>query len=666
MRHLAFFTLLALFITIPVAPLAAQESLAIDITIYRDADSLTVFAPSAPYGIALQVTLPDGRTLTQSLVAYTAFRAAQPDVPACFRLERAGSDSPAPQDCQGIQIFIQSLTDGDVFWHDSTLNQDFTLMLVRDDQIYGVCAAGISRCTATFIPAPQEIALCDGAADLDNHEVLVVIATFRQISGNPLEPHYEWEIILDDAIAQLEGQVNARVVVIPQIIMSQEEALTISDCFNATLVIWGRVTAARVQSNYTAVARWSGIGEQPGQTNFQADQTLPQSVIDQLVIFVSLNGGDVEYILNFVLAQLIYFSENRTEAMPFLEQALNLAPNGREREMGVPAVYFYKGYIQQAFYNHLEAAISAYTNAIELEPDDELASILYNNRGFAYDDLHNYDQAVLDYAKAIEFNSELAAAYSNRGVVYYNLGDYARALADHNKAIDLDPFLAEPYNNRGNVYYSQGKYDLAIADYNQAIKLKADFVQPYNNLGVIYTEQEEYLLAIVNFKLALTINPNFASAYANRGLAYSRQGDYHQAITDYDQAIAINPSSANTYYNRGLAYANLQNYEQAIVDFSQVIALTPNDADAYNDRGIAYANQGSFTEAVADFNQVLNLIPDSVDAYGNLGIVYDMMGQANNALTAYRRYLELAGDSADPSVIARVAELEAATPIPTS
>ena len=59
--------------------------------------------------------------------------------------------------------------------------------------------------------------------------------------------------------------------------------------------------------------------------------------------------------------------------------------------------------------------IEYYTKAIGLNPQHAKA---YNNRGLAYADKGNYDQAIDNYTKATELDPKLAQAYYNRGVVY--------------------------------------------------------------------------------------------------------------------------------------------------------------------------------------------------------------------------------------------------------
>lgn len=39
----------------------------------------------------------------------------------------------------------------------------------------------------------------------------------------------------------------------------------------------------------------------------------------------------------------------------------------------------------------------------------------YNNRGFAYCEIGQYDQAISDLSKAVEIDPRLAQAYNNRG-----------------------------------------------------------------------------------------------------------------------------------------------------------------------------------------------------------------------------------------------------------
>ena len=223
-----------------------------------------------------------------------------------------------------------------------------------------------------------------------------------------------------------------------------------------------------------------------------------------------------------------------------------------------------------------ETAITHYTNAIELKPD---FVNVYNNRGNAYADKGELDNAIKDYNKAIQLiqrPSDLASAHNNRGSAYVDKGELDNAIKDYNKAVQLNPDYAEAYYNRGIAYADKGELDNAIGDYTQAIKLK----------------------------------PDFSHAYNNRGNAYNKKGDFENAINDHTTTIKLQPDDAEAYNNRGNAYAEKGDFENAIKDYTQAIELKLDYAEAYKNRGIAYARKGDSDAAVKDYNRLRELRPD--------------------------------------------------------
>jgi tetratricopeptide (TPR) repeat protein len=141
--------------------------------------------------------------------------------------------------------------------------------------------------------------------------------------------------------------------------------------------------------------------------------------------------------------------------------------------------------------------------------DDEV----HNNRGFAYCQIGQYDQAILDFSKAIEINPRLAHAYNNRGAAYLYKAQYDRAILDLSKAIEINPRLAHAYNNRGWAYIKMWQYDQAISDFNKTIEIDPRFVEAYFHRAIVYFLIEEYdksLLDVIKAqKLGYQIPPKF-------------------------------------------------------------------------------------------------------------------------------------------------------------
>ena len=61
----------------------------------------------------------------------------------------------------------------------------------------------------------------------------------------------------------------------------------------------------------------------------------------------------------------------------------------------------------------------------------------YNKRGIEFGMKGQYDQAILDFNKALEINPGYADAYYNRGIVYYSKKEYAKSWDDIKKAQGL-------------------------------------------------------------------------------------------------------------------------------------------------------------------------------------------------------------------------------------
>lgn len=106
--------------------------------------------------------------------------------------------------------------------------------------------------------------------------------------------------------------------------------------------------------------------------------------------------------------------------------------------------------------------------------------------------LSNFDQAIVDYTKAIDINPNLAKAYDNRGVAYAKEGSFSRAITDFTMAIANNSKDAEAYNNRGSAYASQGHLSRAVFDYTKAIENNAFYVKAYDNRERAYYKLKEY------------------------------------------------------------------------------------------------------------------------------------------------------------------------------
>ncbi|MAX81496.1 MAG: hypothetical protein CL843_15150 [Crocinitomicaceae bacterium] len=235
---------------------------------------------------------------------------------------------------------------------------------------------------------------------------------------------------------------------------------------------------------------------------------------------------------------------------------------------------------------------------------------LYAWRARTYNQLKEFEKAILDLSKAIEIDPNNALAYHNRGNVYYHLKEFEKAIQDYNKAIEIDPNDASAYYNRGVSYSDLKEFEKAIQDYSKAMEINPNDASVYYNRGNAYYHLNEFEKAIQDYSKAMEIDPNDVRAYHNRGNVYSLLKEFEKAIQDLNKAMEIDPNDARAYNNRGVVHSDLKEFEKAIQDYNKAIEINPNDAPAYNNRGNAHSDLKEFEKAIQDYSKAMEIDPD--------------------------------------------------------
>lgn len=222
----------------------------------------------------------------------------------------------------------------------------------------------------------------------------------------------------------------------------------------------------------------------------------------------------------------------------------------------------------------LDGAIAAYTSALKLDPNYDLA---YYDRGLAYYDKGDYDSAIADYDKAIKINPRGAVIYNNRGTAWDHKHDPDKAIANYNKALDLNPNYADAYINRGIAYRNKGDHTKALADYDRALGINPNDIKALNNRGNVYLEIGNLDGGLADFNKAIALTPDDAILHNNRGNAYYYKADYPRAIEDYDKAIGLDPKYAAAYYWKAWAQIKANRVEDALKTLRKYMEIAPAD-----------------------------------------------------------------------------------------
>ena len=150
-----------------------------------------------------------------------------------------------------------------------------------------------------------------------------------------------------------------------------------------------------------------------------------------------------------------------------------------------------------------------------------------------------FDKAIEDYTKLIEFDPKHAFAYHNRGYAYERIEKYDKAIEDYTKSIELEPKHAFAYRSRGDAYERIEKYDKAIEDYTKSIELDPSDAFVYRSRGYAYKKIEKYDKAIEDYTKLIELDPSDAFVYVIRGHTYEKVGKHVKATADFNRAAKI-------------------------------------------------------------------------------------------------------------------------------
>jgi len=142
----------------------------------------------------------------------------------------------------------------------------------------------------------------------------------------------------------------------------------------------------------------------------------------------------------------------------------------------------FKYYLDEAIFDFQTGkyndAIEKINQSLELKND---WSIPYFYRGAINQALENFDDAILDYTKALQYDNKMTDAYYNRARIILSRKDIENpkveiAISDLKKAINLDPNFVDALYALAAAYKKIEKYNDALTCLDKVIELRPDFI----------------------------------------------------------------------------------------------------------------------------------------------------------------------------------------------
>src|SRR5262245_55788689 len=175
------------------------------------------------------------------------------------------------------------------------------------------------------------------------------------------------------------------------------------------------------------------------------------------------------------------------------------------------------------------------------------------DEGVALSSAGKHSEAVAKFNEAIAVNATCYDCYNNIGYSYAQLKDWDKAEAAYKKSTELKPDDATAHSGLATVYNAERKFDLAAEEGAKATQLSSTLsagggggsADAQYNQGVILWNAGKIADAKKAFESAVAANPNHAEAHYQLGMALVNEGNMAGAATEFETYLKLAPEGPN-------------------------------------------------------------------------------------------------------------------------
>jgi len=279
--------------------------------------------------------------------------------------------------------------------------------------------------------------------------------------------------------------------------------------------------------------------------------------------------------------------------------------------------------------NRIDAAITQYHAALEMEPTDSSAQF---GLAVAYRRKLALDDAAAALSRVEELDAKYPGLPLERGRLAEAGGDTAGAVASYQAALKETPTDVPLQSRLGAVLTMTGQLDEA-----ETMLLGVLNAQPYSAeaehyLGRIELERGDLVTARQRFLRAARLEPQKALYRMYVGWAALESNEMTTALRTLDATLRLDPTLGDAYWLRARIRIRAGTVRDALTDLQKAIELNPGRTEAWAAMGECHYQLGQMKEAVAAFQKALEGDPKEGYWWYRLGRLQLDEGQRDQSL----------------------------------
>ena len=249
-------------------------------------------------------------------------------------------------------------------------------------------------------------------------------------------------------------------------------------------------------------------------------------------------------------------------------------------------------------------AIDGFSRLIEKEPN---SIDNYLKLASAYKNMGDFENTIIIYEKALQYNDELSEIYIQLGFATYELGYYDKTIKYLLESMNCD----EPdfYTNYliGLAYANLGKSFQAILALNQAAQIDSTDLRISFQKGVLLMDLSLFEEALINFNIYAEKYFDDALIHFLIGKCLYNLGEYEDAISSFRIALKYDSEDSDSQYYIGLCFKQSGDLDNAAIALKKATLLDPDEEIYHFEIGKIYLNIGKIRLAYNEVN-ILQLL----------------------------------------------------------
>ena len=303
-------------------------------------------------------------------------------------------------------------------------------------------------------------------------------------------------------------------------------------------------------------------------------------------------------------------------------------------------------------------------------------------KGVQYILSNDHDQAIEEFTKSVQINSETIETYVALANLYRSRGDIDRALRIR-QSIILRPNIDEQIKikaliDMGLDYRKGGFLNRALETFLIVLKKQSSSLVTLEELEKIYEEMKDWQKAFsIRQKIARLTKGDHRHILAHHqtelGKAFQEKGELSKAKSCYKKAISIYEGCVDAYLHLGDLFFSKQEYKKAVSTWKKVGEIEPRftflayrrlegayskmknlkpveeflkesaqlNSDAFTHMALAryLYNEQDFQGALKELESALELDPSFWEARKFIGEILLEKGMKEEALAAYEKLI---------------------------